>query len=195
MTKEAWIPLPSEDEVRATFGSFDYDYGFLPRMTRLIFAHPQIGDVFGQLTSAIMFGSGRLSRPEREMISAVAAAAQDCTYCADNHAEFLRAEGANADIVEAIKKQRWRELDTMSEREQALCEVAEKISAMPNRFMEKDWQRLRDLGFDDLALLEVAHIVGVFNHLTRLASAFGLDLDPVTLDAAESQKPLQRRQQ
>ncbi|HEX8066071.1 MAG TPA: hypothetical protein VF520_06055 [Thermoleophilaceae bacterium] len=55
-----------------------------------------------------------------------------------------------------------------------------------------DWRPLRDLGFDDEACLEVAHVVGIFNHLTRLADGFGLQLDPRTLAAAESGVPLER---
>ena len=49
-----------------------------------------------------------------------------------------------------------------------------------------DWQPLRDQGFSDAALLEVAHIVGVFNHLTRLADGMGLELDSATADAVKS---------
>ena len=44
--------------------------------------------------------------------------------------------------------------------------------------VEEDWQPLRDLGFDDEMCLEVVHIVGIFNYLTRLADGFGLVLDP-----------------
>lgn len=52
--------------------------------------------------------------------------------------------------------------------------------------VEKDWQPLRDLGFNDAACLEVAHIVGIFNYLTRLADGFGLQLDPGTIDASKT---------
>jgi alkylhydroperoxidase family enzyme len=64
--------------------------------------------------------------------------------------------------------------------------VAEKLSATPTRMGEADWQPLRDLGFEDRALLEVAHIVGIFNYLTRLADGFGLQLDPGVREASES---------
>jgi alkylhydroperoxidase family enzyme len=47
------------------------------------------------------------------------------------------------------------------------------------------WQPLRDLGFGDRACLEVAHIVGLFNYLTRLADGFGLQLDPETAAGLE----------
>ena len=57
---------------------------------------------------------------------------------------------------------------------------------------EKDWQSLRDLGFDDSACLEVGHIVGIFNYLTRLADGFGLKLDAQTEEAARSRTALKR---
>ena len=60
--------------------------------------------------------------------------------------------------------------------------------------VEKDWQPLRDLGFDDPACLEVAHIVGIFNYLTRLADGFGLKLDNRTIDASKSGVALKRAQ-
>jgi alkylhydroperoxidase family enzyme len=89
-------------------------------------------------------------------------------------------------LVEAIKHKRWRELPGLSQREQALCSLAGKLSAMPTRMVEKDWQPLRDLGFDDRACLEVAHIVGLFNYLTRLADGFGLQLDTKTQESART---------
>ena len=92
----------------------------------------------------------------------------------------------------ALQHGDWREVEGLSERDRALCEVAEKLSATPTSMTPEDWQPLRDLGFDDQALLEVAHIVGVFNHLTRLADGFGLKLDPQTLTASETGVPLER---
>ena len=59
--------------------------------------------------------------------------------------------------------------------------------------VEEDWQPLRDLGFDDEGCLELAHIVGIFNHLTRLADGLGLQLDAGTQEASRSGRPLERR--
>ncbi len=95
-------------------------------------------------------------------------------------------------LVEAIKEKRWRAVATLSPRERALCTLAEKLSATPTRMVEQDWQPLRDLGFDDLACLEVTHIVGMFNYVTRLADGMGLRLDPQVADAAATGTPLQR---
>ena len=109
-----------------------------------------------------------------------------------SHAEFLRAESGDPALVEGIKHKRWRELPGLSPRERALCSLAEKLSAMPTRMVEQDWQPLRDLGLDDRACLEVAHIVGLFNYLTRLADGFGLQLDASTQEAARTGKALKR---
>ena len=82
---EAWVQLPSEDEVRSLAGGRAHPYeaflgGVVARMARLLVAHPLIGPAFRQLSHVILFGPGALSRAEREMVAAVAAAAQDCVY-------------------------------------------------------------------------------------------------------------------
>ena len=81
---EAWVTIPSEAERRAQIPSGAsagaYDYGFLPAMGRLLSVHKGIAPAFGALFRTVMFEPGHLSRPEREMVAAVAAAAQDCRY-------------------------------------------------------------------------------------------------------------------
>jgi alkylhydroperoxidase family enzyme len=81
---DAWVKLPSQEQMRALIppnSKFPYDFGFLPAMMRLIMAHERIGPAFGTLFAQIMFSpEGTLDRREREMVAAVASAAQDCHY-------------------------------------------------------------------------------------------------------------------
>ena len=78
---DAWVAMPTEAEIRQLVPpGGPYDFGFFPAMLRLIMAHPAIGPAFGALFMQIMFAPGALSRREREMIAAVATAAQDCHY-------------------------------------------------------------------------------------------------------------------
>lgn len=93
----------------------------------------------------------------------------------------------------ALERGDWRDLNSLTPRLRALLEVAEKLSATPTRMVEADWKPLRDLGFDDQACLEVGHVVGLFNYLTRLADGFGLQLDPQTLEASRSGRALRRQ--
>ncbi len=85
--REAWVTMPSREQAGTIMGALQgdgarhpYDFGFVGGMFRLVMAHPGYAPFFGRLFQRIMFGPGVLSRPEREMVAAVAAAAQDCHY-------------------------------------------------------------------------------------------------------------------
>ena len=82
--REAWVSIPTEAEHRASLPpgarGGNYDFGYLPAMGRLQARHREIGPLFGALYRQVMFGPGELDRQEREMVAAVAAAAQDCRY-------------------------------------------------------------------------------------------------------------------
>jgi alkylhydroperoxidase/carboxymuconolactone decarboxylase family protein YurZ len=83
MSDDAFIVLPNDEEMRAQgYGvrPHPYDFGFIPGMSRLRAAHPRIGPKMGELFREVMFAPGDLTRAEREMIAAVASAAQDCRY-------------------------------------------------------------------------------------------------------------------
>ena len=80
---EPFIRLPSEEEVRAQMppgSKSPYDFGFIGGMGRLLSAHPRIGPPMQRAFYEIMFAPGTLDRAEREMVAAVASAAQDCEY-------------------------------------------------------------------------------------------------------------------
>jgi alkylhydroperoxidase/carboxymuconolactone decarboxylase family protein YurZ len=78
---DAWVKMPSEETIRGFMRSGHvYDFGFLTGMQRLLMSHLGLAPLFGALFTQIMFAPGELSRREREMVAAVAAAAQDCHY-------------------------------------------------------------------------------------------------------------------
>jgi alkylhydroperoxidase/carboxymuconolactone decarboxylase family protein YurZ len=77
--RDAFIELPPRESI-ASEPPGGYDFGFVPNIGRLLRAHPGIGRRFLGLFAEVMFAPGALDRREREMIAAVAAAAQDCHY-------------------------------------------------------------------------------------------------------------------
>jgi hypothetical protein len=82
---EAWTGLPAPEELRAAGGARPHPYddfmdGKVAPMSRLLAAQPLVGPAFRQLSAAVLFGPGALTRPEREMVAAVTAAAQDSFY-------------------------------------------------------------------------------------------------------------------
>jgi alkylhydroperoxidase/carboxymuconolactone decarboxylase family protein YurZ len=78
-----FIALPTDAEMRARAVAGQkspYDFGFVSGMGRLLAAHERIGPAMQRAFFEIMFAPGALDRAEREMIAAVASAAQDCEY-------------------------------------------------------------------------------------------------------------------
>jgi alkylhydroperoxidase/carboxymuconolactone decarboxylase family protein YurZ len=85
MSEEArpFIRLPDEAEMRARAAGgprSPYDFGFVGDMSRLLAAHGRIGPAMQRAFAEIMFAPGALTRAEREMVAAVASAAQVCEY-------------------------------------------------------------------------------------------------------------------
>ncbi len=83
--RDAWVHLPSEDDVRAASAGRVHPYedflgGRIAHMARLVMAHPLIGPAMRQLSAAVLFGPGSLTRAERETVAAVTAAAHQCAY-------------------------------------------------------------------------------------------------------------------
>lgn len=81
--QEPFITLPTEEELRAEMKpgmKSPYDFGFIGGMSRLLSAHERLGRAMRGFFAEVMFAPGALSRDEREMVAAVASAAQDCEY-------------------------------------------------------------------------------------------------------------------
>ena len=77
----AWVALPGKAEVESGMpADHPYNIGSAMGMSQLSRAHPRFGKPFSALFAEIMFKPGLLERRQREMVAAVAAAAQDCEY-------------------------------------------------------------------------------------------------------------------
>lgn len=78
-----FITLPTEEELRSRMtpgGKATYNFGFISSMGRLLSAHPRIGPAMRDFFYEVMFAPGALDRDEREMVAAVASAAQSCEF-------------------------------------------------------------------------------------------------------------------
>ncbi len=68
------------------------------------------------------------------------------------------------------------------------------MTKTPREMTAEDWQPLRDLGMDDLGLLELGHLIAIFNYFPHMADGFGLTPDPKVLEAGRTGVPLKRRE-
>lgn len=78
----------------------------------------------------------------------------------------------------------------LTPRQRALCTLAEKMTLQAREMTAEDWQPLRDAGLTEQGLLEVAHVVAIFNYFPRMADGFGLKPDPMLREAAATGIPL-----
>jgi len=82
--QKPFITLPTDEEMRARAQAAGfkpvYNFGFIGGMSRLLAAHERIGKALQGAFYEMMFAPGALDRAEREMLAAVASAAQDCEY-------------------------------------------------------------------------------------------------------------------
>jgi alkylhydroperoxidase/carboxymuconolactone decarboxylase family protein YurZ len=83
-TQNAFIHLPTPEELKARPAGgpkpSSYNFGYASGMGRLLATHERIGRAMQGAFHEIMFAPGALTRAEREMLAAVASAAQDCQY-------------------------------------------------------------------------------------------------------------------
>jgi uncharacterized peroxidase-related enzyme len=75
---------------------------------------------------------------------------------------------------------------SLNRQQLALVDLAIKLTGAPQSVEEADIGRLREHGFTDRAIHDVAAIVAYFNFVNRIASGLGVELEP-DLRAEENQ--------
>lgn len=63
----------------------------------------------------------------------------------------------------------------MSDADRALCAYAVKLTRHQHDVTPEDLDRLRDHGFDDVAIHDAVQVIGYFNYITRVADALGVE--------------------
>ena len=60
----------------------------------------------------------------------------------------------------------------------ALLDYALKLTLYPAKMGQADVDHLREVGFDDEAVVAVAMVASYFNFINRIADGLGVDLEP-----------------
>lgn len=115
---------------------------------------------------------GRLPVRERELIAVIVSHENGCGYCTLNHTQGLGR--ALKDPVRAKRIATDHHLVDLSEREQALADIAVAITQDPRSVDADDLDYLRELGLDDEEIAEAIEIIAWFNHSNRLAVPLGI---------------------
>ncbi len=59
-----------------------------------------------------------------------------------------------------------------------MLDFATKLTLTPSEMTEDDVRRLREAGFDDVAIHDVVQVTSLFNYYNRLADGLGIDPEP-----------------
>ena len=125
---------------------------------------------------ALMDDPAPLSAVQAEMIALVVSATNGCDYCvAHQGPKLARALGDEA-LARAVALD-YREAN-LAARDRVLLDYAVALTCEPSERKREDVERVREYGFDDLAILKATEIAAYYNFVNRIGSALGVALEP-----------------
>ena len=116
-----------------------------------------------------MLADSGLSKLEREMIAVVVSSINHCFYCLAAHGAAVRQLSGDPVLGEMLVAN-YRAAD-LSPRQKAMLDFAAKVTEASYKIEEADRQTLRDEGFSDRDIWDIAATAGFYNMTNRIASA------------------------
>ena len=177
----AWIktigPDEAEGALKAVYDEILGDKGrFVPKMRQLASLRPEVVEVQDKLAKRSHFGGTSLGRGREEMIAYVVAYHLNCSYCTIAHGgNMQRREGKSTEeIVDLACNYVDAGLDPQ---DIAMLDYAMKIAKAPESISERDIEGLREAGFDDTSILDIALATAYRVYVSRMAAALGIDAE------------------
>lgn len=155
-------------------GVCDEKLGFIPNVLKAYSFNPAKFQAFTDMYNDLMLGPSGLSKLEREMLAVAASSINHCYYCLTAHGAAVRQLSQDPKLGEEIVMN-FRAAD-LSDRQQAMLEFATLMTQSPEVIEEHDRQELRDAGFSDRDIWDIAAVVSFFNMTNRMATA--VDMRP-----------------
>jgi len=167
-------PLP--EDTQKYFDVCMDKLGMIPNVLQAYAFNIDKLNTFTALYNDLMLADSGLSKLEREMIAVVVSSINRCWYCQVAHGAAVRALSGKPELGEAmVMNYRMADLDA---RQRAMLEFAEKVTKASATVEEADRQALREVGFSDRDIWDIANVVGFFNMTNRVASATGMQPNP-----------------
>lgn len=160
-------PLP--EHIAKYFAICDEKLGFVPNVLRAYAFDPAKLDAFSAMYNDLMLANSGLSKLEREMIAVVVSSINKCFYCLTAHGQAVRALSGDPMLGEMLVMN-WRTAD-LDARQTAMLAFAENVTKASAETTEADRQALRDVGFTERDIWDIASVIGFFNMTNRMASA------------------------
>ena len=167
------LDLPMVDPLpEATQKYFDIcqeKLGMVPNVLRAYAFDIDKLNAFAGMYNDLMLGDSALSKLEREMIAVAVASVNKCYYCLVAHGAAVREMSGDPQLGEALVMN--YRVVKITAKQRAMLDFAVKLTEASAKIEEADRQALRDAGFTDRDIFDIASVAGFFNMTNRVASA------------------------
>ena len=148
--------------------------GLLPNVLAAYSHDPQQLEAFAGFYNTLMLAESGISKLERELIAVVVSSQNECFYCLTAHGAAVRDYSGDPALGE-LMVMNYRVAD-LSPRHRTMLNFAYKLTVNPQDMGDADRQSLRDVGFSEKDIWDIASVAGFFNMTNRVASA--VDMQP-----------------
>lgn len=167
-------PLP--EATQKYFDICEEKLGLIPNVLRAYAFDIEKLNGFTNLYNDLMLGPSGLSKLEREMIAVAVSSINKCFYCLTAHGAAVRQLSGNPELGEQMVMN-WR-VAKLDKRQYAMLDFAEKVTVASHKIVESDRQALRNVGFSDRDIWDIANVAAFFNMSNRVASATAMIPNP-----------------
>lgn len=171
------LDLASGDLSEATktyFAKCEEKLGLVPNVLRAYAFDDKKLRAFTDMYNDLMLGESGLTKLEREMIAVAVSSINHCYYCLTAHGAAVRQLSGDPSLGEMMVMN-FRAAD-LSPRQAAMLEFAAKLTEEPAKIVEADRAALRQAGFTDRDIWDIASTAAFFNMSNRVAAA--VDMRP-----------------
>jgi uncharacterized peroxidase-related enzyme len=175
-----WLDVPAEEdvagEVKELWAAPLERLGFVPNVMRIFALRPDHLLRWWSYYDELLRGESGLTKAQREMIAVVVSVTNRCHYCIVSHSAALRKLTEDPVLVDTLATgYKNAELEP---RERAMLDFAVKLTEASSECTEADVERLRDAGWSDEDVFDIAQVAAMFNFTNRLASGLGWRPNP-----------------
>ncbi|MBT0957348.1 peroxidase-related enzyme [Alphaproteobacteria bacterium KMM 3653] len=167
-------PLP--EETQRYFDICVEKLGMVPNVLKAYAFDIDKLNAFAGLYNDLMLAPSGLSKLEREMIAVVVSSHNKCFYCLVAHGQAVRALSGDPELGERLVMN--YRTATLEPKQRAMLDFAQKLTESSARIEETDRQALRDAGWTDKDIWDIASVAGFFNMTNRVASATAMEPNP-----------------
>jgi uncharacterized peroxidase-related enzyme len=169
------LPTPElSDATKAYFAKCEEKLGLVPNVLLSYAFDEKKLRAFTDTYNDLMLGESGLSKLDREMIAVAVSSINHCFYCLTAHGAAVRQLSGDP-VLGELMVMNFRAAE-LSPRQRAMLEFAVKLTEEPAKIVEEDRQALRDAGFSDRDIWDIASTAAFFNMSNRLAAA--IDMRP-----------------